>query len=543
MKSCLCSVATNALWICLSFAIFFCGSVTAQTRLVVDFERQHQVIDNFGASDAWSINPVVSKWISEGDDAAIERLAGFLFSTDRGIGLSAWRFNIGAGSAGQGAASRIPDPLRRAELIVPSPGGNIDRTKQAGQIRLLQEAHQRGVTNFIAFLNSPPVWATKNGLSHPAAGTHIGSSNLNPSRRGEFIAFLVQVLQYLRGPEVGVPVNYISPVNEPTWDWQGQTQEGTPYNVADIKTLYRELDEALQQVGLSSSVHIDGPEAVEYTAALSDEFKQRFDNQIYNGGMNGRGLGLYRNYISQFLGDPAMRRILGNKISLHGYFSDAWEDRLGALRDLVWENVQQVSPDAKVWMSEFCILGDPGNARDFSGNGYRADDMQFALHLATVVHRDLIRLNASAWHWWLAVTPYDYKDGLLKISPQLEAHTLTPTKAFWAFGNFSRYIRPGYQRIALNGADDLNGLLASAFKSADDDKLVIVVVNNAPTSHAIELEFKNAPFLLSSLSLTGYVTDRANDLSPFDCGLSMEIPGESVLTIVGTVETPRKSDN
>ena len=49
---------------------------------------------------------------------AVTPLADALFSIDNGIGLSAWRFNVGAGSAEQGDDSRITDPFRRAELLI-----------------------------------------------------------------------------------------------------------------------------------------------------------------------------------------------------------------------------------------------------------------------------------------------------------------------------------------------------------------------------------------------------------------------------------------
>jgi len=68
-------------------------------------------------------------------------------------------------------------------------------------------------------------------------------------------------------------------------------------------------------------------------------------------------------------------------------------------------------------MSEFCILGDPGDIRKFDGPGYDVNDMELALHTARVIHRDMTRLNVAAWFWWPAVKPYDYKDGLLKINP------------------------------------------------------------------------------------------------------------------------------
>jgi O-glycosyl hydrolase len=506
--------------------------VFGQTKLLINPDVTFQAIDGFGASDAWTINPMVKKWIQESNEQAIEEVADLLFSTHSGIGLSAWRFNVGAGSSLQGAESLIPDPLRRGELFVKSPLGPVDESQQVGQVRMLREAHQRGVADFVAFANSPPYWATKNGLTHPNDGQGVGSSNLAPHHRYAFAKSLFDVVRYLRGPKVGVPINYLSPINEPTWDWQGKTQEGCPYNTEDIKELYRSVHAQLVESGIDDQVHVDGPESVEYTAALSDLHKIAFDKKLYQGGMQNKKVGRYRNYIDEFLGDPEMQTILHNKISLHGYFSDAWPDRLGKLRDITLMNVRQVSPDAKIWMSEFCILGDSGKARAFGGPGYDPNDMEFALHVAKVMHCDLTRLHVSAWHWWLAITPYDYKDGLLKISSSLDSDSIEPTKAFWAFGNFSRFVRPGFTRIKVTNPDERDGMMVSAYKSPDGKTIVVVVVNGAETEKSLAVELEGNSFRLDREALQIYQTDRTHNLQLSSISDKLIAPPRSITTVV-----------
>lgn len=511
----------------------FVPLAAAQTQLNIDFKMQYQELDGFGASDAWSIDPTVNKWLAEGREADVERLADWLFSTETGIGLSAWRFNIGAGSAEQGASlSKIPDALRRAELLIAAPGAAVDQNKQRGQIRFMQEAYGRGVENFVAFSNSPPVWATKNGLAHPGDGSGVGSTNLNPAQLDNFSEFLAKVLKHLRD-SAGVPVNYISPINEPTWDWQGQTQEANRYNASEMKQVYRSLALALKNNGLESLVAIDGVEAVEYSAALSDNYKILFDKSIYTAGMNNRNLGVYKNYIDHFLADQEMRAVLDNKISLHGYWSDAWPDRLGTLRDLTWENVQTLSPGAKIWMSEFCILGDATATRKFGGTGFNPDDMPYALHVAKIIHRDLTRLNASAWHWWLALTPYDYKDGLIKINSALDADSLQDSKVMWALGNFSRFIRPGFVRIDLPFVDNFTGLMASAYKNPVDNKLVVVAINASDKPQLVSINIANLPSDKSRWVFDVYLTDAHNNLTKVATTSGhYNLPANSVATLV-----------
>lgn len=515
----------------------------AETTLSIQFEENNQVIDNFGASDAWTIDPMIRKWQAEGKDKEIELLADMLFSIDSGIGLSAWRFNIGAGSSEQGSNSQIGlDNLgksyRRVELLQPSAGADIDETKQLGQIRFLQEAHQRGVDDFVGFTNSPPVWTTKNALAHPDSGSGVGSTNLDPVKLQQYAQFLVDVLAYLRD-DIGVPVNFISPANEPTWEWQGKSQEGNRYNMDDLKSLYRSLYDALEAAGLNHLVEIDAGEVVEYTAALNDNLYKEFSgSNAYSGGMNGNGVGLYRNYIDELLGDENIRPIIGNKISLHGYHSDAWADRMGELRDTVYGNVQTVSADAKIWMSEFSILGGTGNVRDFEGSGWDVNDLDYALHIAKVIHRDLTRLNANAWHWWLGVTPYNYKDGLIRVNAELEADSIAASKVLWTLGQYSRFIRPDYIRIGLPGVDNLSGVMASAYKSPDDNQIVVVATNAGSSAEQLMFEFFDLPAGKSVTSLKTYVTDKANDLSlttPTQVANGFSLPAKSIVTFIADI--------
>lgn len=529
--------------IAVSVMCLHANAAQGQTSLQIDFTQVHQEIDGFGASDAWSINPAIKKWAEDGKENDISKLADLLFSTTQGIGLSTWRFNIGAGSAEQGVGSHISDAYRRAELFVPQPNAAVDTTKQAGQVRLLKEAYARGVTNYVAFANSPPTWATKNGLAHPGDGTGVGSTNLKSDQVDNFSKFLVNVVEYLR-TSVGVPVNYLSPINEPTWDWQGQSQEANRYNNSDMKAVYRSLAAALKIQGLDGVVAVDGVEAAEYTAALDDNYKLQFDNSIYSGGMNNKGVGVYKNYIGDFLGDSELNGILDHKLSIHGYWSDSWPDRLGQLRDLTWQNTQAVSPNAKIWMSEYCILGDATEARPFSGDGFNPSDMVFALHVARVIHRDLTRLNASAWHWWLALTPYNYKDGLLKINSSLDADSLQASKMMWALGNFSRFIRPGYIRIGLPNIDDLNGLLASAYKSPDDKKLIIVAVNASVQAQNIVVSFDHLPIGKGIKSFDVYITNATKNLEMTGTtGKDYTLPPASIITLVASLSASDESSS
>ncbi len=84
-------------------------------KVQVDPQAVCQTIDGFGASDAWQCQFVGKNWPLD----KRERIADLLFSREldpqgnpRGIGLSVWRFNVGAGTAEQGGGSGIRNPWR-----------------------------------------------------------------------------------------------------------------------------------------------------------------------------------------------------------------------------------------------------------------------------------------------------------------------------------------------------------------------------------------------------------------------------------------------
>jgi len=68
--------------------------------VTVDVQQKRQTINNFGASDCWSIQ-YVGQWPLAKRQAIADLLFEVGLDADgnpKGIGLSLWRFNIGAGS-------------------------------------------------------------------------------------------------------------------------------------------------------------------------------------------------------------------------------------------------------------------------------------------------------------------------------------------------------------------------------------------------------------------------------------------------------------
>ncbi|MCA0757833.1 hypothetical protein KP806_22485 [Paenibacillus sp. N4] len=541
MKKYTAAVLASMLSISLYGSTAFAASEATESKtydavITIDASEKFQKIDNFGASDAWSMEQLGKYWTQENK----AKVADLLFSRDKGIGLSAWRFNIGAGST-ETDQDIITNPWRRAEAFKQTEDGAYDWSKQAGQQWFLQAAKDRGVDTLIGFVNSPPVWMTKNGHAQP--DSTVGSTNLKEGYEDEFAAYLTDVLAHFENEGLGF--DYISPINEPTWDWNKAGQEGNRYNNDDIKRVVLELYRQLQEKGLSSK--ISAPDGVEITALLDDEVFKTFSNQDrYNGGANSLGVGKYREYIKDLLGDPELKEAIGNKIASHSYWSDysnPGDDRLGLLRDLLSANLKKYGEDVIYWMSEYCILGAYGPGRDLG--------IDPALVVARTIHFDLARANASAWQWWTAVSKEDYKDGLIytDFNQPGDDQNILPSKMLWALGNYSKFIRPGADRIALTGLDEQarSGLLGSAYKHDGEKTVTAVLVNDSTEDKLIQVQLDGIGKQESVSVMKPYITSADKDLArgqdtavQADGTFETVVPARSVVTLNGDLVKSNK---
>lgn len=482
----------------------------------IDLSKTYQVIDNFGASDAWSCQ-FAGNW----PDAKKNAIADLLFSTDttsggkpQGIGLSLWRFNIGAGSAEKGAQSGIADEWRRAESFLNN-DGTYNWQKQAGQMWFLKAAQARGVNRFLGFTNSPPVQFTRNGKAYASSG----SSNLAAGKFSAFAGFLTDVVKGIE-EKAGIELNYISPVNEPQWDWSDGGQEGSPFRNNEIAGIVKSLDSALTKKNLSSRIIV--PEAGQIDFLYSDNGKPGRGNQID---------AFFNTSSPDYTGNlPRVDKIIAG----HSYFTTSPFNQAIAKRRQLAAKIASIS-GLGYWMSEYCILGD--NAGEIDGNK-RDPGINPALYIARAIYTDLALANASAWQWWLAISPYDYKDGLIGIDKNKTNGDYYPTKMLWAMGNYSRFIRPGSVRVDVSSTgltDGDNLLLISSYKNEAAGKLITVVVNSDTKPVNLKLQVQNG----TVSEVRPYITSAETNLSPSDpvsISRPVIIQPRSVTTLVSVIQ-------
>ena len=161
---------------------------------------------------------------------------------------------------------------------------------------------------------------------------------------------------------------------------------------------------------------------------------------------------------------------------------------------------------------------------DSSGDGIAS-----ALLTVQAMHNDLTKANLNAWHYW-----WMYCSGNSGCLYDTAAKVWT--KRLWAMGNFSRFVRPGWKRVATSGTTP-SGVLVSAYINPANNALSIVAINSNTSSKDVSFYVSggNAP-----CTLTPYETSASKNLGQGSAvtvaqsRVSVTLSAQSVTTFVGT---------
>ena len=507
----------------------------------IDATTTFQTVKDFGASDCWTAD-YVGKYFS---DEAKANAARWLFSQEmdaegnpQGIGLSCWRVNVGAGSASQGEASNIDDETRRADCFLKD-DGSYDWTRQSGQQYFMNEAKRYGVDNFVLFSNSAPIYFTKNGKAN-ANGSTI-SCNLKDDCYDDFADFLVTTAEHFKGE--GYNVTYIDPVNEPQFDWK-DGQEGSPWENSNIAKLAKELDKSMAARSMAGT-RVLIPEASSLDCLYGGS--GRATNQIYN---------FFNSSSANYVGNLIY---IDKVVAGHSYWTYSTDANLQDVRQKTADAAREAG--IEVMQTEWSMLGDaPSSSTGFPASYDAATKMDMALFMAKVIYADMAIGNMSAWSYWTAMAQERWSQKnrfyLIRLNSLDDSGDesyadlkvggkTTADKNLWALGNYSRFVRPGFRRVAVDGGDDLTGLMCTSYLSADGKQLVAVMVNMSRARRTVNLTLTG----FEAKDFKKYVTDKDHDLNIDDSDNSLTaiaIPARSVTTVVinsdGTgIETPNAS--
>lgn len=157
------------------------------------------------------------------------------------------------------------------------------------------------------------------------------------------------------------------------------------------------------------------------------------------------------------------------------------------------------------------------------------------LKWANTFHAYLTDANVNAFVWWAGAMPTGNNESLIVLNPDRKGYSLT--KRYETFGNYTRYITPGSQRIGTQLSQPTDSLLISAYKK--EQTYTVVAINNS--SRSILTGIQPTEVQVSG-TLNSFLTDENNRWSPQNYSPDkngryvVTVPAKCVITFTGTVK-------
>ena len=182
------------------------------------------------------------------------------------------------------------------------------------------------------------------------------------------------------------------------------------------------------------------------------------------------------------------------------------------------------------------------NGNEWHTYGWTADltEHQKAIQAARYMHTTFVDAQANSFLWWgliYSVAPGNEKDGNVLQKHRDEGLVLVRapadqigeyqaflerTKKFYVFAQYSKFIQPGYRRVAL---DAVSGVHASAYVGDNDNRLIAVVINDSRTSKELSIQV-DAGYEFAS----AHQTDKLRNCEEIET--DELLPPQSVRTII-----------
>ncbi|MBQ7213487.1 MAG: hypothetical protein IJS25_03020 [Bacteroidales bacterium] len=424
--------------------------------------------EGWGTSLCWWANRVGY------NPALTQASARLFFDAEAGLGLNIMRYNIGGGDDPSHRHITRTDSDVPGWLYVEADGRQIYRyDADSCQLNVLRAAADAaGDDAYIeVFSNSPPYFMTNSGCS--SGNVKADENNLRDDAYEAFAEYLAHVTNYMVN-NMGLNVKSVSPMNEPNtnyWSALSNKQEGCHFDAgAPQSRILVETSKALERYGLGRLVLVASDET---NPALQIEEIEKYT--------------------------PEARKVI-DRISSHTYSTN----RIKELGDLVRKE------RINLWMSET----DGANT-----SGEQAGEMRAGLWMAEKIITDIRDMRPSAWVMWQVIDTHvsanGYKgrrdSGPLRTArgywglscANHDTNEIQLSQKYYAFGQFSRYIRPGDVLVlsdlqATGGASETAGQgrprtacrTLSAWNAAKR-RLTVVCTNASASEKTVDIDISD----------------------------------------------------
>ncbi len=402
------------------------------------------VFEGWGTSLCWWANRI-------GYSDSLSQQAADAFYGENGLRLNIARFNIGGGD------DPTHDHITRTDSNMPGytriENGKAvyDWNADAAQRNVLKRCAEAAGDDAIVemFSNSPPYYMTNSGCSSGA--NDPGKNNLRDDSYPAFAAYLAEVCAHYQNAW-GIQIQSVEPMNEPhTFYWRAMSnkQEGCRFSMGDSQSrIVLELKKALAERGMQNTV-----------ICASDETSIDLQLDEWNAF------------------SPKAKAAL-SRIDTHGY---------SGVKRTELKNAA-VSAGKNLWMSEFDGKGTSGSNAGAMGAGLR---------LAEHITADRSDMQASAWilrqvidsHVCAAGYNGKKNSGMPDINGNFrgtavvdhDRNTIILSKKYYAFGQYTRHIRPGMLM------PDTAGNTLAAY-DPEQKQLVIIAYNTSGSTAELQYD-------------------------------------------------------
>jgi glucuronoarabinoxylan endo-1,4-beta-xylanase len=322
---------------------------------------------------------------------------------------------------------------------------------------------------------APAAWKTNN--------SRINGGKLRTDYYDDYANHLNSYVQYMRGQ--GVTIDVTSVQNEPDWhpDYDSMDWSGT-----ELRNFVRDQGAKVQNTKL----------------------------------MVAEAVNLNYSYTDPTLNDAAARNNIGY-IGGHLYGTEA----SGRLKSYPLAE-QHGKP---VWMTEWNLHAADGNGSNIWGNPSNQTVWNETLDdIMRTVHRAM-EGNWSAYVWWYGKRYYSFiGDGESAYGTTAGA----PLKRGYAFSQYAKYVRPGYQRVALTKSSKASPLEVTAYQGGGKVTLVILNRSNSAVNNAIVQAPQNVT--RAEHFLTSVTANAASQPVGVNGGqATINVPARSISTVVFTL--------
>jgi len=506
------------------FLVLACGTSSSPSGggsvkdLTVNYNEYRQEIDGFGGSNAWTRLPSY--------EAAAKEIVELLYSRTKGMGFTILRNRIPFKErlAGDDSPSHNDGFLVRKsdnsyDFTVNADGtktfnlnwGAWDLESTKRLIGYIKDLGNDGPEELVVM--STPWTPPNNRVTQWKEDVTGVNDRINGAiswnvpdvwgrlKKDKYNDYADLLADYVKNFEanIGHPLSILSIQNEPNYK---VAYESAYWNGTDLRDFLKIAEQRFPKKGImfgNGGIGIMMPE-------------------FENFGIN------YYSMIKPSIDEPAVEKIISH-IALHQYNGAYDSSYLAGSKAFP----EIIATGKRFWQTE--VSGSGPNLPKGKG-------IENALYYARMIHFDMTLTEMNGFlYWWLWTNNQNdesFPGSLIMVE---DREDVIPALRLYAMGQYSRFIRPGWNRIDCVTAP-ANLIFSSAYRNPKTKEIAIVIISERSSEVTIPIDMPDAQFNQLDIWRTSSSEKLKNVGKQRVSGgkASIKIPPKSITTLYGTVK-------